>query len=394
MLSPHLCSEKGYHFLSAKITKWRFYSMTIDYQSRLNVLLESLDQSKLDLAIVTSPASVFYFTGFNSDPHERFMALIADNRNKEFTLFVPALDKEIAAADSSVKKVIPISDEESPFSKLETAFGTDIKRIGLEMNIVSMLRHNQLQATFPDASYEDITLDINKLRLNKSRDEVNQLQEAVDIIENVLAEGIKKVHIGMTESELAAELDYLMKKFGAAGPSFSTTVLAGEKAALPHGAPGDRAFKKGDFLLIDFGVLTKGGYCSDITRTFIIGEATDKQKEIYNIVLQSNQAGLNAVKAGVPLKTFDIEARNVINRNGYGDYFNNRIGHGLGIEVHEEPSIHENNDQIAEKGLFFTIEPGIYIPDYGGVRIEDEVYINEDGQAEVLTSFPRELQIL
>src|SRR5690625_2915046 len=124
-------------------------SMTIDYQARLNALLENLNQKEVDLAIVTSPANVFYFTGFNSDPHERFMALIVDNRNKEFTLFVPALDKEIAATESFVKNIIPISDEESPFSKLKSKLGTDVKSIGLEMNVVSMLRHNQLQATFP-----------------------------------------------------------------------------------------------------------------------------------------------------------------------------------------------------------------------------------------------------
>ncbi|MDY0393438.1 M24 family metallopeptidase [Virgibacillus halophilus] len=204
----------------------------------------------------------------------------------------------------------------------------------------------------------------------------------------------KKVKIGMTELELTAELEYLMKKFGANGPSFSTIVLSGEKAALPHGTPGDRAFKEGDFLLIDMGVVISEGYCSDITRTFIIGEASDKQREIYDIVRQSTLAGIDAVKAGVPLKTFDIAARNVIKESGYGQFFNNRVGHGLGIEVHEEPSVHENNEQIAESGLLFTIEPGIYIPGYGGVRIEDNVYINEKGKAEVVTAFPRELQIL
>ena len=138
----------------------------------------------------------------------------------------------------------------------------------------------------------------------------------------------------------------------------------------------------------------KDGYCSDTTRTFVIGEASEKQKEIYDIVLQSNQAGINAVTSGVPLKTFDNAARDVITELGYGEYFNNRVGHGLGIEVHEEPSIHQNNNDIAQEGLVFTIEPGIYIPEYGGVRIEDTVYINEDGESEVLTSFPRELQIL
>lgn len=260
--------------------------------------------------------------------------------------------------------------------------------------MVSMYSHNQLQATFPETSYLDIQPMINKKRLKKSRNEIKYLQDAVDIIEKVLASGIKKVKVGMTESELAAELEFLMKKFGAVGPSFSTIVLAGEKAALPHGTPGDRALQRGDFLLFDFGVITREGYCSDITRTFVIGEASEKQKEIYNIVLESNQAGIHSVKAGRALKNFDIAARKVIVGSGYGNYFNNRVGHGLGIEVHEEPSIHENNEQTAESGLFFTIEPGIYIPDYGGVRIEDEVYINEEGKAEVLTSFPRELQIL
>lgn len=196
----------------------------------------------------------------------------------------------------------------------------------------------------------------------------------------------------MTEAELVAEFEYLMKIHVAAGPSFSTMVLAGEKAALPHGKPGDRELKNGDFLLIDFGVITYDKYCSDITRTFIIGEADDKQKEIYDIVKRSTQAGVDAVKAGVPLKEFDIAARSVIQDSGYGEYFNNRVGHGLGIEVHEAPSIHHLNDDIAQKGMVFTIEPGIYIPAYGGVRIEEEVYINEEGEAEVLTSFPRDLR--
>src|SRR5690625_2135348 len=177
----------------------------------------------------------------------------------------------------------------------------------------------------------------------------------------------------MSETEFTAELEYLMRIFGADGPSFSTIVLSGEKSALPHGIPGDRKFKKGDFLLIDFGVITKNGYCSDMTRTFVIGEATEKQKEIYNIVRESNQAGIDAFEANVLLKKFDLKLRKIIYDSGYGDYFNNRIGHGLGIEVHEAPSIHEKNEQIAEPGLFFTIEPGIYIPGYGGVRIEDEV---------------------
>ncbi|UOQ92883.1 Xaa-Pro peptidase family protein [Halobacillus shinanisalinarum] len=367
--------------------------MSINYQDRLITLQNGLEKQNVDVAMITSPANVFYYTGFNSDPHERFMGLVVDNRKQEFTLFVPALDKEIAASESFVKKVVPISDEEHPFEKLKDELGENITHFGLEMKAVSMYQHNRLSTNFPKASYVDIQSFINAQRLKKSESEIAYLQEAAEIIEKVLAEGIKNVKIGMTELELTAELEYLMKKYGSEGPSFSTTVLSGEKSALPHGSSGDRSFRKGDFLLIDMGVI-KNGYCSDITRTFIIGEATDKQKEIYAIVLKSNQAGIKAVEAGSPVKTFDIEARNVINSHGYGSYFNNRVGHGLGIEVHEEPSIHENNDSLADKGMVFTIEPGIYIPDFGGVRIEDELYINPSGEVEVLTSFPRELQIL
>jgi len=366
----------------------------MNYNERLEAFQNYLNEQQVDMGLITDPANVFYLTGFNSDPHERFMGLVVDVRKDEFILFVPALDQEMAKNDSIVEAIVPISDEEDPFSVLASRLGSDVESIGLEMGVVSMLRHQQLQKAFSKSSFTDVQPEINQMRQKKSRAEVEYMQEAVDLIEKVLAEGIKEVKIGMTEAELVGHFEFLMKKFGAVGPSFSTMVLAGEKSALPHGVPGDRAFQKGDFLLIDFGVVTKNGYCSDITRTFVIGEASEKQKEIYNIVLESNQAGIDAVKAGVPLKEFDLPARKVIDDQGYGEYFNNRIGHGLGIEVHEAPSVHEKNETIAEPGLFFTIEPGIYIPDFGGVRIEDEVYINEDGEAEVLTSFPKDLQEL
>ncbi|WP_284141631.1 Xaa-Pro peptidase family protein [Virgibacillus sp. LDC-1] len=368
--------------------------MTIDFTNRLNTLQTHLKSQNIEVAMITTPANVFYYTGFQSDPHERFMALIIDNRKDEMMLFVPALDKDMAADASIVKNIVAISDEQDPYHILKENLNGQITRFGLEMKVVTMYQHNQLSKAFPEATYFDIQPFINGQRLKKSRNEIVHLQKAVDIIEKVMAEGIKKVKVGMTELELAAELEYLMKAFGAEGPSFSTIVLAGEKSALPHGVPGERTIQHGDFLLIDMGVKISERYCSDTTRTFVIGEASEKQKEIYDIVLQSNQAGIKAVQSGVPLKTFDIAARKVIQDKGYGAYFNNRVGHGLGIELHEEPSIHENNEALAENGMLFTIEPGIYIPELGGVRIEDEVYINETGEIEILTKFPKELQIL
>jgi Xaa-Pro dipeptidase len=367
--------------------------MSAVYQKRREGLVNYLSEQHIQVAMITSPANVFYYSGFNANPHERFMSLMIDTREDRSILFVPALDKSAAVAVSDVTTIIGISDEEEPFEVVSNALASDAKRFGVEKKALNLFRYDSLLKFFPQASIVDIQPFTNELRMRKSGKEIKLMQKAADIVERVLAEGIKKVKVGMTELELTAEFETLMRKFGADGPSFSTIVLSGEKAALPHGSPGDRQFQNGDFLLIDMGVI-KDGYCSDTTRTFVIGEPTEKQQKIYDIVLKSNQAGINAVKTGVPLNTFDIAAREIIANEGYGEYFNNRVGHGLGIEVHEEPSIHQNNEDIAREGLLFTIEPGIYIPEYGGVRIEDTVYINENGETEVLTSFSRELQSL
>jgi len=363
------------------------------FEQRRTLLKNYLIEQEIFSVMITDPANVFYYTGFKSDPHERFMSLIMNTLSNNTYLFVPALDKEAATQASDIKSIVPISDEQLPFEVVKNTIGNISKSIGIEAKALSYYRFKSFNDHFPLVQVVDVQPFINKQRKKKSTEEIGHLRKAIEIIEKVLEEGIKKVKVGMTEAELTGELEFLMRKFGADGPSFSTIVLSGEKAALPHGSPGGRKIQNGDYLLIDFGVI-KDGYCSDITRTFIIGEASEKQKEIYDIVLKSNEAGINAVQAGVPVNAFDIAARNVIIDHGYGQYFNNRVGHGLGIEIHEEPSIHEKNMEIAETGLVFTIEPGIYIPEDGGVRIEDIVYINEEGKVEVLTSFPKQLQIL
>lgn len=360
------------------------------YQKRRELLLEKLIENQIEIGIITEPANIFYYSGFFSNPHERFMSLFFDTRQKTFTLFTPALDKSAAKEASDIENIIPISDDQLPFDVVKDTLNEDFTTFGVEKKAFNLFRFDELKGAFPNCTVTDIQPFTNELRIKKSKEEIELLQNATDIIEKVLEEGIKSVKVGMTELELTAHLETLMRQFGADGPSFSTIVLSGEKAALPHGTPGNRKFQKGDFLLIDMGV-TKDNYCSDTTRTFVIGEPTEKQQQIYDIVLQSNEAGIAASKANAPLKTFDIAARDVIEEAGYGEYFNNRVGHGLGIEVHEEPSVHGKNEQLAATGLVYTVEPGIYIPGYGGVRIEDTVYINEDGEPEVLTKFPKQL---
>lgn len=366
--------------------------MNIDYQARLTKLVNYLQNENVDVAMITTLANVFYYTGYDSDPYERFMALIVDSRSGNSTLFVPSLDEEIANHKSYVKNIVPISDVDNPYKKLKEVLDYDVRSINLEVKAVSMYQHKQLQSIFPNAIYEDIQTFIHNQRLIKSREEVQYTRIAVEIIEQVIEEGLKNFKVGMTELELAAELEYQSRKLGADEMPF-IAVLSGENSALPHGKPSNKKIKEREFLLIDTGVV-KDGYFSDITRTFVVGEADEKQKHIYDTVLFSNQQAIKAAIAGVPLKSIDIASRKVIEEAGYGEYYIHRVGHGLGIEGHEAPSIHANNNDLVNKGLLFTIEPGIYIPKYGGVRIEDDVYINEDGHAEVITTFSKELQIL
>lgn len=204
--------------------------------------------------------------------------------------------------------------------------------------------------------------------------------------------GVAAIQEGKTELDVLATIEFELKKKGILEMSFSTMVLTGEKTAAPHGKPGLSMIRKGDLILFDLGVVYKG-YCSDITRTVALGEVNDKQREIYETVLTAQMATLNLCKPGEKIGNLDQTARSIITEKGYGDNFTHRIGHGLGIDVHEFPSMNATNTRALQTGMTFTIEPGIYVPGVGGVRIEDDVLITEDG-FETLTHYPKELQIL
>jgi len=233
---------------------------------------------------------------------------------------------------------------------------------------------------------------LREMRLIKSAEEVARIRHAVRLVEQALSESLKKVKPGVTEMEIVAELEYQMKRLGADGPSFDTMVLAGEKSALPHGTPGSRQVREGDLLLFDLGVAADG-YVSDITRTFAIGEISAQLREIYETVLAANEAAIAEVRPGVTLAHLDQTARRVIEEKGYGPYFMHRLGHGLGMDVHEYPSVHGQNQDVLRPGMVFTIEPGIYLPGVGGVRIEDDVLVTDSG-CDVLTQFPKQLTVI
>lgn len=361
------------------------------FQNRRGALRSFMVERGLETVMVTNPINVYYLTGFRCNPHERFLALVQDNRSEQTFLFVPSLDLEAAQAAASDCTIVPITDTESPYDVLKSKLGVAPGTLGVEKKAISFWQYERLQEAFPAAAYTDIQAFLMGLRLNKSTEDIAGVTRAIEIIEQVVEHAFAHAKIGMTEAELTAELDYQMRVFGADAPGFDTIVLSGKNSALPHGKPGSNRLAANDFLLLDMGVV-KDGYYSDITRTFLMGEGTDEQVRIYETVRTANQRAIDAVAVGKPLATIDRAAREYIESCGYGPYFNHRVGHGLGLDIHEEPSIHGQNEDPIQPGLLFTIEPGIYLPHLGGVRIEDDVYITEAGEVQVLTTYPKELK--
>ncbi|WP_068775166.1 Xaa-Pro peptidase family protein [Paenibacillus sp. FJAT-26967] len=358
---------------------------------RLKQLTGYMEQNSLDAVIITLPRHVYYLTGFASDPHERFLGLVLVNGQDPF-LLVPALDEEAAVQASSVKRVHTHQDTDSAYEILQGLLPAGLDAVGIEAEQWTLSRYEQLRGSVKAGRFTAVDEQLRNMRVIKTPEEVVLMRRAAEVVEEVLRRGLEKVKIGTAEIDIVAELEYQMKKLGAQGPSFSTMVLTGAASALPHGVPGSRIINQGDLLLFDLGVYLNG-YASDITRTFIVGEASDEQRRIYETVLAGNRAGIEAVRPGATFASVDAAARSTIEEAGYGVYFNHRLGHGLGLDVHEYPSVHGRNEEVLRAGMTFTIEPGIYVQGTGGVRIEDEVLVTDSG-VDVLTSFPKDLTII
>ena len=229
-------------------------------------------------------------------------------------------------------------------------------------------------------------------RMCKDHDEIEAIRTAIRVSEQSLKATCAQVKVGMTEREVQMILNMEMLKHGADGHGFPPIVLSGPRAALPHGSAGDRRLQEGDCLLIDYGFRV-GAYSADITRTFSIGTPDPEWKEVYEVVKAANAAGRKTAAPGVTAEEVDAATRKVVVDAGYGIYFNHRTGHGLGLEIHEPPYIVAGNKTVLQPGMVFTVEPGIYLADRVGVRIEDDVVITQDG-AESLSTLPRELTVL
>ncbi|MFC5469046.1 M24 family metallopeptidase [Cohnella suwonensis] len=359
--------------------------------SRINQLRSYMNDNRIDAMLITSPKHVYYLTGFATDPHERFLGLLLP-RGDEALMLVPALDYEAAQAASSVANIHTHGDTDNAYDVLRKLIPSGVKSLGVEKEHLSVQRFETMSGTIGADSYVDVGLPLREMRAIKSPEEATRMRHAVRLVEDALRAGVAKVKPGVTEIELVAELEYQMKKLGAQGPSFDTMVLAGAKSALPHGHPDRTTVREGELLLFDLGVFADG-YASDITRTFAVGEITDEMKRIYGAVLDGNLRAIESIRPGVSFGSLDRAARESIAAAGYGPQFNHRLGHGLGMDIHEYPSIHGNNEDLLREGMVFTVEPGVYVPGVGGVRIEDDVLVTANG-VEVLTAYPKELTVI
>lgn len=306
---------------------------------------------------------------------------------------------EVNAAPSMEIPVEPFTFSDVPsewsdaFRKAGEYLGLSGKRIAVEPAHFRFLEYEFVKNAIPDCKIIGKQGLFSELRLRKNEEELELMRKAAVIAQDALEETLRMVKPGVSERELASELVAQMLRRGSdAKFPFDPIVGSGPNSADPHAEVSDRKLERGDFLLFDWGARYRG-YCSDITRTFVVGEASDKQIEIYNTVLAANRAALAAVRPGVTAGSIDDAGRAVINAKGYGEFFTHRIGHGLGMEEHEEPYMYHGNSLVLETGMCFSDEPGIYLPDWGGVRIEDDITVTADSGRSI-SDFPRELRIL
>jgi len=267
-----------------------------------------------------------------------------------------------------------------------------VKHAAFDPNGHTVADHARLVAGYGGDLVANESL-VMPLRIRKEPSEAEAIRAASELAEGVLIDVVPTLKEGIAERDVAAQIEYEFKRRGASGTSFNTIVLFGANSSLPHGVPGERKLTKGDIVLIDMGC-RRGGYCSDLTRTFVFSSIPGPWfEEVYSLTQRAQQAALEAIRPGVTGRDVDAVARGIIAGGGHGDRFGHGLGHGVGIEIHEEPRLNMRSDTVLEPGMVVTVEPGIYLPGQGGVRIEDLVLVTESG-CDVFTKTSKELQVL
>lgn len=356
-------------------------------EERLNKLWQEIDKGidKPATFLVLNPKNIFYLTQFQGEgillatPEQNY--LITDSRYeeqaKQEALFCETIIQDLKVRDSQTASLANL------LSKLR------IDSIGFEADYLPVSIFSKYQRILPQIKFIPLINIIEQIRIIKDLLEIELLTRAAEIASNAFLETIEKFHDGVSEQALASLLNYNIRKAGASKESFDLIVTSGERGTLVHGQASDKQIRKDDLVIFDFGCIYKM-YNSDCTRTLSLGELDKERKQLFNIIKEVQLECLERVKAGAVCFQLDQFARSKIEEKGYGKYFNHSLGHGVGLDIHEMPRLGPNDQTILLPGMVITIEPGIYIPGLGGVRIEDTVLVTDDGYVN-LSRLPKQL---
>ena len=329
-----------------------------------------LENQKLDAILISSRTGVRYFSGFAGTAG--VLVVTKDQRK----IFVDS--RYVLQAGQTAPEYETVQVRDDPLDAAgEFLRQQGLRRIGFEGEKLTVVEFRRLNSKIPPEQWVSVSLD--PLRSVKTVQEIEKIAAAAAIADAALAKLLPLIRPGETEQSLAALLEYEMRKLGSERPSFTTIFASGPRAALPHGAASARELADGDLVVIDFGAVFEG-YHSDMTRTVCIGAASSRQRKIYDTVLAAQMAGLAAIRPGISSRAVDKIARDVIESAGLGAYFGHGLGHGVGLDIHESPRLSPTADEvILEPGMVVSVEPGVYLPEWGGIRIEDLVVVTETG---------------
>ena len=324
--------------------------------------IEALKKTEADGVYITSRANIFYYSGFTSE---------------DAALIITA-DRQILLTDS--RYTLQAKRQAGDFEIITDGMdktGLCPKSLGIEENYITYAQCERIKKAFPGIELIPMGAAISEQREVKDKDERERLKRAEELADAAFSYILTILKTGQSEKYVAYEIENFMRKNGASDVAFETIVASGVRSAMPHGVASDKIIESGDLVTMDFGCILDG-YCSDMTRTVVMGNASSRQREIYSVVRAAQEAGIAAAKQGTACREVDAAARRIIEDAGYGKYFTHSLGHSVGLEIHERPYFSPRSEQTLKEGNAITVEPGIYIEDFGGVRIEDVVIIGKD----------------
>lgn len=329
-------------------------------------------QLNIDAVLISNGNNMRYVSGFAGETGYLY---ISEKRHAVITDFRYTYQAEAEAKGYEIVTIGTGGYEEAIGDLVKS---DNVKRLGFESEDMLYSNYESLRKALDFAELVPIKDEVTRLRRIKTPRELERIKKAESIGDKVFSEILDFIRPGVTELEVAARIEYLLKLYGGERTSFPAIVASGVNSSMPHAVPTTKKIEQGDFVTMDFGCVYEG-YCSDMTRTVVVGKATDKQKEIYNLVLEAQLAALDVLKAGLKGKEVDKVARDIIYNAGYEGCFGHGLGHSVGLFIHENPRLSQTEEDIIEAGMVETVEPGIYIRGFGGVRIEDLVEVTENG---------------